>query len=326
MPPTFESIAPQMMSMLGPLEERRAMLYARYKKGWMGTAGAIAAGAVLALMSWGAGSLAAAIVLGVIGLISGATVSYIFVARPWNEYREAFKSQFIRNMVGSIAQDLHYEPTASITLEEYMASELYTTGVDRWQGEDLMYGKIGETEVRMSEMHTEYKTESTDNKGNKTTHWHTIFRGLFISADFHKFFHGKTFVRTDVAEKAFGNFGRMFQQPIFSGNQLIQLEDPEFEREFAVTATDQVEARYILSPGMMRKMLDMKKAFGAPVQFSFAYSRMFIAVPSTQNLFEPQFNASLSDPNYLRTFYQQVVGCAGIVEELGLNVRIWTKQ
>ena len=53
---------------------------------------------------------------------------------------------------------------------------------------------------------------------------------------------------------------------------------------------------------------------------------MFIAIPSNQNLFEPQFGASLSDPNYLRTFYQQVVGCAGIVEELGLNVRIWTKQ
>lgn len=326
MPPTFETIAPQLTSLLGPLEERRTTLYARYKKGWMGTAGAIAAGGALALMSWGAGSLVAAIVLGVIGLIAGGIVSYQFVAKPWSEYRDAFKAQFIRNMVGSIAQDLHYEPNASITLEEYRASELYTTGVDRWHGEDLMYGRIGETEVRMSEMHTEYKTESTDSKGNKTTHWHTIFRGLFISADFHKHFHGKTLVRTDVAEKALGNFGRMFQNPLFSGTELIQLEDPEFEREFAVTSTDQVEARYILSPSMMRKMLEMKHAFGTPVQFSFAYSRMFIAIPSTKNLFEPQFNASLSDPNYLRSFYQQVVGCAGIVEELGLNVRIWTKQ
>lgn len=326
MPRPFEQISPQLMTMLGPLEDRRAVLYSAYQKGWMGVAAALAGGIVMAVTSVSAGSVVAAIITGVLGVISAIVIGYQFCSKPWQEYRNRFKHEFIRTMVGGVAEDLHYEPNASITLEEYHASELYTTGVDRWKGEDLMYGRIGETDVRMSEMHTEYKTESTDSKGRRTTHWHTIFRGLFISADFHKFFHGKTIVRTDVAEKTFGSFGRMFQKPLFSSNQLVQLEDPEFEKEFAVIATDQVEARYILSPAMMRRMLDMKRAFASNIQFAFAYSRMFIAIPSTQDLFEPQFAKSLRDEAYLRGFYQQVVGCAGIVEELGLNVRIWTKQ
>jgi len=41
-------------------------------------------------------------------------------------------------------------------------------------------------------------------------------------------------VKSDVAEKIFGSFGRMFQQSLFSSLQLVQLEDPDFEREFVV--------------------------------------------------------------------------------------------
>ena len=39
----------------------------------------------------------------------------------------------------------------------------------------------------------------------------------------------------------------------------IELEDPEFMEHFRVYSTDQVEARYILSPSMMERLLAFRR-------------------------------------------------------------------
>ena len=269
----------------------------------------------------------ALIILGVCGLVALGIVLNCFFYSPFQKYRVQFKEQFIGPLIRSVADEVEYEPTGCSTMmAEYRASELYPQSVDRHKTEDMLHGRIGATDLRLSEIHTEYKTTSTDSKGNKRTSWHTIFRGLFFSADFHKDFQGSTFVKSDVAEKTFGSFGRMFQQSLFSSLQLVQLEDPDFEREFVVHTSDQVEARYILSTSMMQRMLDLKHQFSAPVEFSFVRSQMYIAISTTKDYFEPERKQSLLDDEYIKLYLQQIQLCLGVVENLGLNVRVWSKQ
>jgi hypothetical protein len=117
----------------------------------------------------------------------------------------------------------------------------------------------------------------------------------------------------------------MFQKPIFSSLQLVELEDAEFEQQFVVQSSDQVEARYILTPSLMEKMLALRTRFSAQVEFSFVRSRMFIAVPTTENFFEPELHKTLYDNQYLRNYVDQIQLCLGVVEDLGLNTRIWSK-
>ncbi len=62
----------------------------------------------------------------------------------------------------------------------------------------------------------------------------TVFRGLFFIGDFNKHFTCKTVVLTDTAESLFGAFGKMFQAWNLARDQLIKLEDPEFEKLFVV--------------------------------------------------------------------------------------------
>ncbi|MCO7113693.1 DUF3137 domain-containing protein [Bacteroides uniformis] len=45
------------------------------------------------------------------------------------------------------------------------------------------------------------------------------------------------------------------------GAKFVHLEDPEFERHFAVYADDEVEARMVLTPAMMRKLTALRKSF-----------------------------------------------------------------
>ncbi|MBM4152734.1 MAG: DUF3137 domain-containing protein, partial [Kiritimatiellaceae bacterium] len=106
----------------------------------------------------------------------------------------------------------------------------------------------------------------------------------------------------------------------------VKLEDPEFEQEFVVYSTDQVEARYILSLAFMRRLLEFKQKTGAAVYFSFIGGEMNVGMSSTKDRFEPRIFQSLLDAAFIRELIHDLQLARGIVEDLNLNTRIWTKE
>jgi len=99
-----------------------------------------------------------------------------------------------------------------------------------------------------------------------------------------------------------------------------------FEKEFAVYSTDQVEARYILSPALMHRMLEFRRKTGATVYFSFIGGKVNIGISSQKNRFEPRLFSTVLDIEMAREFVNDLQLALGIVEDLNLNTRIWTKE
>lgn len=258
--------------------------------------------------------------------VLGAILFYGFNYKKIRELKMRFKSEVIAKMVKFIDESLHYEPFASITETQYRQSKLFLTGVDRYEGDDYVGGSVGQTRIEFSEIHSEYKTVSRDSKGNKRETWHTIFRGIFFIADFNKNFNGETIVLPDVAESTFGKLGSWFQKMNVSRDQLVKLEDPEFERHFCVYSNNQVEARYILSTKLMQRITEFKKKSHAKIHLSFVQSKIFIAISVEKNLFEPPFFSTMLEYNLIAEFFHYLHTSIGIVEELDLNTRIWTKE
>lgn len=188
-----------------------------------------------------------------------------------------------------------------------------------------MSGKIDKTDFECSELYTQYETTSTDSDGDTTTTWHTIFKGLFFHADFNKNFIGKTYISPDFSESLFGSWGRMFQK-IGSKAPLVQLENVEFEKIFAVHGTDQVEARYILTPTIMEALVKVSKTYERPIHLSFVDSRVFCAISFNEDLFEPKIWSSGVDFKDVKFIYDLFNFNRVIIEELNLNTRIWTKS
>ena len=81
-----------------------------------------------------------------------------------------------------------------------------------------------------------------------------------------------------------------------SHGQLVKLEDPEFEKAFVVYSSDQIEARYILSPALMRRILDFKNANGRAVHVGFANSRVYVALELRREMFDPSWCPLCSIP------------------------------
>jgi hypothetical protein len=107
-----------------------------------------------------------------------------------SEWSRLFKWRVLTRLVKFVSPELEYHPQRFISEAEFRQSLLYQRDPDRYQGEDLIEGRVGQTALRLSEVHAEYKTEHYDSKGHRRTTWHTLFRGLFIIADFNKHFSG----------------------------------------------------------------------------------------------------------------------------------------
>ena len=250
-------------------------------------------------------------------------IAYYFLTR---KFIVDFKGKVIQRIVGFIDEKLRYRQDGYITVPEFKESKIFKHRIDRYKGDDLVWGKLGATVIKFSEVHAEYKTESRDSKGNKQTHWHTIFKGLFYMADFNKHIIGETVVLPDTAERLFGRLGKKLQSLNKPRGHLIHLEDPEFEKNFAVYGDDQVQARYILSTSLMKRIMDFKKKTDKDIYLSFRGTKVYIAIRFTKDLFEPKIFRTLLDFKVIQEYFEDLTLAYAIVEDLNLNTRIWGKR
>ena len=105
----------------------------------------------------------------------------------------------------------------------------------------------------------------------------------------------------------------------------MKLESPEFEKEFAVYSNDQVGARYILSNNMMERLVEFKNKTNEKVYLSFVDSKVYVAISIEKDLFEPPRFKPVNDISLVQEFFDDMNLAIGIVDDLNLNTRIWSK-
>jgi len=256
------------------------------------------------------------ILAGVAGFIAVTVVS--------KNYRQNFKNKIISKIAGFVDENLIYTPDGTVSREEFTNSGIFQKYCNNYRGEDHFKGKMGKTAFEFSEVVGKNVT-SSGTGSNKKQHQHLVFRGIFFVADFNKNFNGYTVVLPDTAERMLGRFGHSLQS-MSSRGQLIKLEDPEFEKEFCVYSDDQVEARYILSTSLMQRILEFKRKWNTKIYLSFRDSKVYIAISMNKNLFETRLFKTVQDYNFIEENIQFLILITGIIEDLNLNTRIWTKQ
>jgi hypothetical protein len=257
----------------------------------------------------------------------GGIVFAMLYLRITSGYVAEFKDSIIGRIVKYVDPGLSYDRKGFIPESVYWQSDIFLKSPDRYHGEDLVHGKVGKTEIKFSEIHSEYRTEHTDSKGRHRTEWHTIFKGIFFVADFNKQFTGETVVLPDTAEKLFGRLGQMLQSwNIARSGELVRLEDIAFEERFVVYSSDQIEARYLLSPSLMARIVDFRARTNRELYLSFVASNIYVAISSQRDLFEPKVFTSVLDVALAHQYLDDLMLAVSIVEDLNLNTRIWTKQ
>jgi len=254
-----------------------------------------------------------AILVSLLGIFTYCMVFSIFYGKYIKRIRKTFLPKFIQGLW----PNADYSPYKGITLAEFEVSQIFPYKADNVISENLVEAQVQKTKIRLSSVVATYQPYGA--KGSAT-----IFNGLFLIADFNKHTKGRTYVLPDNAERLFGKPGQEAQALSKWHGELVKTEDPEFEKIFVVYSTDQVEARYILSPSLMRNLTEFHKEIKEPIYVSFIDGTMYLGV-SNRSLIR---NISLSTPlstNDSTTLFADLISLDKLIEG-SLTSRIWTKE
>lgn len=317
---------------LEALEGMRLQLRVDSARAWKTigiTVGSIVVAAWVIAMIAGRGEPFAPLLIAglVVAVVAGIVLYAVRIGSPAGKLKRTYKERAVGSIVQAMEPGMTFTPRQGVSEPDFVRSRLFSTTPDRYRCEDGLQGTIGKTAVQISEVKAEERRTSTDSKGNTRTHYVTIFDGVFMIADFHKEFRNPVRVLPDTAERLFGGLGKMLQGfTPFSSEDLVYLEDPEFEKEFVVYGKDQVEARYLLSTAFLRRLLDLKRNWNSAVRLSLIDNLVFLAIPHSRDLLEPNLSGSALSRDLVARIVTELSVCFDLVEDLNLNTRIWSKS
>lgn len=182
---------------------------------------------------------------------------------------------------------------------------------DRSSFEDQWLGDIGKRSFLLHEAHLEERRES-----DKTTHYVTVFRGAIVQIDFARNFHGATLVERAKTHRRF--FGGRKETIKLDGKTLrfVDLVHPDFEDQFCVYSDDQVEARYLVHPEYVERLMGVQHAFaGQAIRTLFSGGKLVIVV-ETENMFESGSIDAADDRSRLARTIDQFAAIADLAQTL----------
>ncbi|NVK65038.1 MAG: DUF3137 domain-containing protein [Flavobacteriales bacterium] len=246
------------------------------------------------------------------GVIVVAGGWFYFINKENEKFGKLFKTKVMVPSLLKRFPHLTYHEKG-ISKEHFLTSELYKISkVDRYKSEDMFSGVHGKTKFRFCEAHAEEKRKNS--KGGSS--YHTVFQGVYMIADFNKSLKGTTRVL-----QASDNFIKK----LFNRKTQVSLDHPEFEEIFNTYSDDQIEARYILSPAMMERIVELQSRWDEDIRISFIRDHVFIAIHHKKNLFEANMKKEIN-ADQVKRIYEEVEMCLSIIDLLDLNTRIWTKE
>jgi hypothetical protein len=202
-------------------------------------------------------------------LIFGALAfagAHWFAYLPLQDVATNAKSQSltaIADAIGCTFQMSAFDPAA---LPKFQELHLLPS-CDRSDYSDCFTGSHHGCAFAFYEGHLEDKVRTKNGE-----HWKTVFRGQLIRIAFPKKFLGTTIVRRDA-----GFFN--FVQRWMSSLQRVGLSDSRLEKAFEVYSNDQVEARYLIHPVFMERLLELEACFqGKNLRCAFSEGDLLVAV------------------------------------------------
>jgi hypothetical protein len=144
------------------------------------------------------------------------------------------------------------------------------------------------------------------------------FRGLFGYADLGTKINGSVILLPDHLECHLDYMAQTLQaMKNINGNKSVVLENPEFERYFAVYSTDEILARYILTPAVMERMTALRQKYRRDIMMSFTGNRFYFAVSMPEGFLTLGKNTGSSGA--VGDLYDNVDAALSVMQDLRLQ-------
>lgn len=245
-----------------------------------------------------------------VGLATAVLAYFLVMELMTKSKRLAFKSNFKNQVVDIIVKSfgLKFKQDGGVHIDNFLM--IYDCKVNRYLCEDLIYGEVDGVNIELSDVQASEVKRISDDKSTETTR----FRGILFVADFNK----KLAATTQVCFRS--------SYDLVKYGERAQMDNVEFEKYFDVYSTDQVGARYVLTPSMMEKINALFFKLDRAINIVFDGSKIYIAIETFKDSFEANINKSLKDNATIELYKKEIENLIDIVKELNLNQKIWVNQ
>lgn len=230
-----------------------------------------------------------------------------------------YKNVFINAVIKSIDGKFNYKPAQGISRNEFLKAQIYRELELR--SEDLIIGVYNNVKFQLSEAIGEKRKYATS-----TNIYVISFMAIKAMFDIYMDFKGTVFVCefyknfkwvTILADKKAMNTKMIGEKEV--------LDDTEFNNEFRVFTDDKIEARYLLSPGFMQRLREVKQGFGSAVSLSAAFmdDKFYLFLNGTKDRFESSlFDSppSLADAQAIK---DENLRLLRVIDELNLSLDVY---
>ncbi len=233
----------------------------------------------------------------------GAGAYWLLIGRPTKRLTDSIKQEIFIPLCDALGFTYHLRPDGSNA--RYFTELRLVGGFNRSRFEDEVSGRYDDLDFSLVDAHL--KDVDKDNS-------RTVFHGLLAAFEMTKSFRGRTLVLRDGG--MLGNFlGGI-------GNKLerVRLEDPRFERAYEVYSSDQVEARYLLTPAFMDRLLELERQLESKVRLAFDRNSLLMSIELNRDAFNiGKLETPLSDKRRLLGIVKDLTMIFDVVETLRLN-------
>jgi hypothetical protein len=263
----------------------------------------------LSLLLWmGSGSFGVALFVG--ALIAGGGQLYVAYIR--DPVVKEIKQQMNARIAQAIGCTFEQDAVAGPEFALASTYEMFPS-FDRETFEDAWSGSVGDSPFRLHEVHLEEWRQSGKNRRLET-----VFRGVIMTVGFTRQFLGSTLIERQ------GNHMTLFgmrDSISIEGRKLerVKMVDPRFEDDFTIWSTDQVEARYLVHPAYVERLIAIEQQFaGKDIRALFHAGDLVIVLESNE-LFESGSIDAANDRARMETTIGQITSLANLA--IALNER-----
>ncbi|MDA3052664.1 DUF3137 domain-containing protein [Campylobacter sp. JMF_01 NE2] len=236
-------------------------------------------------------------------------IIYLLDFKEWFKYK--FKKQLMREIIKDISPNLVYEPHKFIKFSEFDIPQLYSGGVlDSYNGNDLVYGEVGGVKIKFSDLKFSKIAPTLERQLIKNK---VMFFGVLFIAEFNKYFKTRVAVLDNYDEFASSHFTK------------TKMDNAYFNDTFTTYCTDEVGARYILTPALMEKMLNLREMLNTKCNFCFFDNKIYIYLNFNRDSFEKiDYHKPIIGENSISEEYKnEIMQFIDIVNHLKLNSKIF---
>ncbi|MBH5322854.1 DUF3137 domain-containing protein [Aurantiacibacter sediminis] len=177
--------------------------------------------------------------------------------------------------------------------------------------EDEWSGDIGGIPFMLQEAKLQERRGSGKNR-----RWVTVFQGVVMSIGYKRRFHGTTLLVRDNAHRTF--FGGKRDSIKIAGMELdyADMTHPDFEDRFDIYTTDQVEARHLIDPLYVERLIALERSYRGEGVATIFHEGSLVVTLKTGNMFESGSIDADDDRRLIQRTVDQFARISDLAKEL----------